>query len=151
MFILVSISSEVFHRMMGMRALYRQLGVATSISKDAPLLLRRVRSSFGGRLVLLDWSGGRVLADTHIAGVSGIATRDGLIFACSWINQCVYVLSGREQISLVTHPWFNYLHSIDLTPTNTYLLASAGSDLIVEIAPDGQVVWAWFGPEHGYA
>jgi hypothetical protein len=50
----------------------------------------------------------------------------------------------------VTHPWFNYLHSVELTPDGTFLLASAGSDLITEVTPDGDIVWEWFGPEHGY-
>lgn len=150
MFFLVSVCTEEFQRMMHMRALYRQLGIDTSISRDAPDLLRRVRRSFGGRLVLLDWSNGSVLADTCIPGVSGIAVRDDMVIACSWIDQCVYALRGRKKVFAVTHPWFNYIHSIDVTSRNTYLLSSAGSDLIVEITVDGQVVWEWFGPEHGY-
>ena len=150
MFFLISICSEVFSRMMHVRALYRQLGINKSISRDAPELLRRVRRSFGGRLVLIDWSAGRVLADTPIPGVSGIAIQNGAVVACSWIDQCVYVLRGREKVCAASHPWFNHLHSVDVTPRNTYLLTSAGSDLIVEVASDGQVVWSWFGPEHGY-
>jgi hypothetical protein len=150
MYFLVSISSEVFHRMMSMRALYRRLGMDTSATRDAPELLRSVRGSFGGRLVLLDWSNRRVLADTSVPGASGLATHDGAVVACSWIEQCVHVLRGRDKVATLTHPWFNYLHSVDVTPDNTYLLTSAGSDLIVEITPEGQVVWEWFGPEHGY-
>jgi hypothetical protein len=150
MFFLISICSEVFGRMMQVRALYRQLGIDKSINRDAPELLRGVRRSFGGRLVLMDWSAGRVLADTPIPGVSGIAIQYGAVVACSWIDQCVYVLRGRERVCAASHPWFNHLHSIDVTPRNTYLLASAGSDLIVEVDSDGQVVWTWFGPEHGY-
>jgi hypothetical protein len=150
MFFLISICSEVFSRMMRVRALYRQLGIDKSITRDAPELLRGVRRSFGGRLVLVNWSAGRVLADTPIPGVSGIAIQRGAVVACSWIDQCVYVLRGREKVCAASHPWFNHLHSIDVTPRGTYLLTSAGSDLIVEIDSDGQVVWAWFGPEHGY-
>ena len=150
MFFLISICSEVFGRMMRVRALYRKLGIDKSISRDAPELLRGVRRSFGGRLVLLDWSAGRVLADTPIPGVSGIAIQHGAVIACSWIDQCVYMLRGGEKVCAACHPWFNHLHSIVVTPHNTYLLASAGSDLIVEINSDGQVVWTWFGPEHGY-
>jgi hypothetical protein len=70
--------------------------------------------------------------------------------ACSWIDQCIYVLNGSDEVATVTHPWFNYIHSVDLTPQRTFLLASAGSDLIVEISSGGEVVWEWFGPEHGY-
>jgi hypothetical protein len=150
-YFLVSICTEAFERLMRMRALYRQLGIDSSVSRDAPELLRGVRRSFGGRLVLLDWSAGRVLAHVSIAGVSGVARQDRSVIACSWIDQCVYKLRGRAKLTTTTHPWFNYLHSVDLTGSDTYLLASAGSDLIVEITPAGEVVWAWFGPDHGYA
>src|SRR5262249_4539049 len=81
---------------------------------------------------------------------SGIAVQVGAVIACSWIDQCLYMLRGSEKVRATSHPWFNHLHSIDVTPRNTYLLASAGSDLIVEIDSDGEVVWTWFGPEHGY-
>jgi hypothetical protein len=150
MFFLVSVSSEVFHRMMSMRALYRRLGMDTSVTRDAPELLRQVRGSFGGRLVLLDWERGRVLADTSLPGATGFALHNGEVIACSWTEQCVYRVNGGIKSDPVTHPWFNYLHSIDVTPRNTWLLASAGSDLIVEVAPSGEIVWEWFGPEHGY-
>ena len=151
MYLLVSICTEVFERTMHMRALYRQLGIDSSVSRDAPQLLRTVRRSFGGRLVLLDWSASSILANISISGVSGVRTQDSTVIACSWIDQCVYTLNGRERVSTITHPWFNYIHSIDITADGTYLLASAGSDLIVEITPEGEIVWAWFGPEHGYA
>jgi len=150
MYFLVSIATESFHRVMTMRVLYRQLGVKVSATRDAPELLRRVRHSFGGRLVLLDWDTGEVLADTAVTGVSGMATQDQTVVAGSWIDQCVYILSRDGEVSSITHPWFNYIHSVDITPDGTFLLASAGSDLIIELTPGGDVVWYWFGPEHGY-
>jgi hypothetical protein len=150
MYFLVSVSSEVFHRVMSLRALNRQLGIDTSVNRDAPALLRQVRGSFGGRLVLLDWSGRRVLADLPVAGAAGLATHEDVIIVCSWTEHCVYLLRGRERVAALTHPWFNYIHSVDVTPQGTFLLASAGSDLVVEVTDAGQVVWEWFGPEHGY-
>jgi hypothetical protein len=150
MYFLVSVSNEVFHRVMSMRALHRQLGIDTSVTRDAPELLRRVRRTFGGRLVLLDWSLGKILADIRIPGVSGIAVKNGVVLACSWIDQCIYVLQEGRIVATVTHPWFNYLHSIELTERGTYLVASAGSDLVAEINVDGDLLWEWFGPEHGY-
>lgn len=150
MYFLISVSSESFHRMMTMRVLYRQLGIDTSATRDAPELLRRVRRSFGGRLILLDWEAGEVLADMAVTGVSGLATLDQTVVAGSWIDQCVYMLDQHGGVAALTHPWFNYIHSVDITPGGTLLLASAGSDLIIELTPNGEVVWHWFGPEHGY-
>lgn len=152
MFLLVSISMDAFERMMRMRLLYRQLGIEMSISRDTPALLRDVRRSLGGRLVLLDWSTGRAIADVPYVGAMGFAVRDdGAVIAASAFEQCVAVFEGREKTTVLSHRWFNYLHTLDLTPWGTYLLACAGSDAIVEMRPDGEVVWEWFGPEHGYA
>ena len=150
MFFLVSIASEVFDRIMRMRVLYRRLGIETSVARDAPRLLRDVRGSFGGRFVLLDWLNAQVLADMPFAGAAGFAVNGDAIMACSWTQQSVRLLKGRETLSSISHRWFNYLHSLDVVANGNYLLASAGSDLIVEVTPRGEPVWDWFGPEHGY-
>jgi hypothetical protein len=150
MFFLISVSSEVFRRMMRMRVLYRRLGIDTSVARDAPELLPSVRGSFGGRLVVLDWAAGEVVAEKAIPGATGIATWDQVVVACSWIDQCCYLVRPDEDVVSITHPWFNYLHSVDRTPRGTLLLASAGSDVIMEITSNGEVIWEWFGPEHGY-
>jgi hypothetical protein len=151
MIFLVSVASDVFQRMMNMRALYRRLGIETSIHREVPALLGDVRTSFGGRLVLLDWSERRVLADLPVAGATGFEIHDDSIIVGSWTQHHVYKLRGRDQEVAVTHPWFNYIHSVDVTPRGTYLLACAGSDLIIEVTESGAVEWEWFGPEHGFA
>jgi hypothetical protein len=150
MYILVSVSTEAFDRVMTMRVVYQRMGIDTSAARDAPELLRSVRRSLGGRLVLIDWGAGEVIADKPLTGASGLATRGRTVVACSWIDQCAYLLSADGSTTTVTHPWLNYIHSVDVTPHDTLLMASAGSDLIVELTPVGEVVWDWIGPEHGY-
>ena len=150
MFVLISISSEVFSRMMAMRLMQRRLGFAASATRDAPELLQRVRGTFGGRLILLDWGNQEILADKAILGVTGFAAQVRGIVASSWIDPHVYILEDGKEVGRFTHPWFNYIHSVDVTPRRTILLASAGSDLIAEFTPDGEVLWEWFGAEHGY-
>src|SRR6516162_10587644 len=150
MYILVSVPNEAFHRVMGMRALQRQLGIDASVNRDSAELFRMVEASAGGRLVLLDWSKGAILADLPLSGASGLAVNEGFIFASSWTGHRIHVLRGRETDSTVSHPWFNHLHSVELTTRNTLLVASAGNDSLLEIALDGTVLWHWFGPDHGY-
>jgi hypothetical protein len=149
-FFLVSIASEVFDRIMRMRAISRRLGIEASVTRDASELLRNVRGSFGGRLVLLDWAKRRVLAERAVPGPTGLAVLGDQVVVCSWTEQCVFLLNGRDKPATITHPWFNALHSVDVTPEGTLLLASAGSDLIVEVNEKAEIVWEWFGPEHGY-
>jgi hypothetical protein len=150
MFVLISISSEVFGRMMSMRLMHRRLGIGTSASREASDALRLVRDSFGGKLVLIDWTRGEVLAAKSILGASGLAVHERTIVASSWIEPEVYILKSGERIGTMTHRWLNYVHSADLTSPHSMLVASAGSDLIAELSFDGEVLWEWFGPEHGY-
>jgi hypothetical protein len=150
MYFLISVPNERFHLVMCMRAMQRRLGADTSISRDSPELLRTVTDSFGGRMVLVDWSRRKILADLAVPGVSGFAIDGQLIVSASWIEHCVYVWKGSERIACISHPWFNHLHSVEFTPQNTLLIPSAGSDLLLEVSLSGQALYRWFGPEHGY-
>ena len=135
---------------MCMRALQRKLGVPVSINRDAAELTRRVKDSFGGRLVLLDWPGHEIMADFPVSGASGFTVRGRFIYACSWIDHCVHVIRGGQRVDCLSHRWFNHLHSVEATHWNTLLIPSAGSDLLVEVSMSGEVVYKWFAPDHGY-
>src|SRR5215472_794756 len=151
MLVLISISSEAFCRMMTLRLLQRQLGVSPSVTRNAAEGLQRVRGSFGGRLVLVDWASHSVLADRPLLGVSGIAVRDRTIVASSWIEPHLYIFESGEEVVTATHRWLNYVQSVDLLSSRSILVASAGSDLIAELTFEGELIWDWFGPEHGYS
>ena len=107
MFLLISVSSEAFSQMMVMRLLQKRLGVNVSSTRDAPELLRQVRGSLGGRLVLLDWSGGEILADKAFPGATGLATQGRRIVAASWTDPYAYVLEEGKEIGKFTHRWFH--------------------------------------------
>ena len=150
MYFLISIPTEAFYRVMALRRFHRQLGAAISVTRDAATLLQQVRGSFGGRLVLVDWRRGEVLADKPLLGAAGLGIDGRTIVTSSWIEPYLYVMADGQEVGRVTNRWFNYIHSVELTAPQRALVACAGSDLIAEIAFDGEVVWDWFGPEHGY-
>jgi len=107
MFLLISVSSEAFSQMMVMRLLQKRLGVNVSSTRDAPELLRQVRGSLGGRLVLLDWSGGEILADKAFPGATGLATQGRRIVAASWTDPYAYLFEDGKEIGKFTHRWFH--------------------------------------------
>jgi hypothetical protein len=150
MFFLVSISSEVFQRIMMMRLVNRRLGVDASVARDGSEMVQQIRASFGGLLVVLDWRKGEVIASKPVLGASGLAVRDRTIVCASWIEPAVRVFHDGEEVATIAHRWLNYLHSVDFCSPESILLASAGSDLIAEFTFNGDVIWHWFGPEHGY-
>jgi hypothetical protein len=150
MYFLVSVPNEAFHRVMSLRALQRRLGIDTSVYRNASDLLRNVEKSFGGRLVLLDWLQGKIVANIPVAGASGLAVEQDCVWASSWTDHSVHILQRGRPPALISHRWFNHLHTVELTPESTLLITSAGIDLIVEVSLEGEVLWHWFGPEHGY-
>jgi hypothetical protein len=150
MYILVSVPNEAFHTVMTARAMQRRMGVESSVYRNASDLLRRVERSFGGRVVLLDWSNRRIAANVKVAGASGIAITPDAIYTSSWTGNFVERLSNTGARQELSHPWFNHLHTVELTDTGTLLVASAGADLILELSLEGEVLWNWFGPDHGF-
>jgi hypothetical protein len=151
MYVLVSVPNEAFHRVMTARALQKRMGVESSVYRNASDLLRRVERSFGGRVVLLDWSRRALAADIAVAGASGLAVTPDAVHTSSWTGNFVERLGSGGARSELTHPWFNHLHTVELTEAGTLLVASAGADLILELSPEGEVLWHWFGPEHGFS
>src|ERR1700686_86092 len=96
MYFLVSVPNEAFHRVMSLRALQRRLGIDTSVYRNASDLLRNVEKSFGGRLVLLDWPQGKILANIPVAGASGLAVEEDCALASSWTDHSVHILQRRR-------------------------------------------------------
>jgi len=135
---------------MSIRALQRRLGIDTSVYRNASDLLRNVERLFGGRLVLLDWSEGKIVANIPVAGASGLAVQDDRVYASSWTDHSVHMVGRGKPPACLSHPWFNHLHTVELTPWGTLLIASAGIDLILELSLGGEPVWHWWGAEHGY-
>lgn len=151
MYILVSVPNEAFHRVMAARALQRRLGVESSVYRNASDLLRRVERSYGGRIVLLDWCRQEIAADVKVGGASGLAIGKDVVYSSSWTGNCVERLQKGAPRHEISHPWFNHLHTVEFTDAGTLLVASAGADLILEVSLGGEVLWHWFGPDHGFA
>jgi hypothetical protein len=145
LYFLVSVPNEAFHKVMSLRALQRRLGIDTSVYRNATDLLRNVERSFGGRLVLLDWSNGWIAADLPVPGASGIAVRDGCVLASSWTDHSVLMWQPGYPLSSISHPWFNHLHTVELTASGTMMIASAGIDAILEVSAQGEVLSHWCG------
>jgi hypothetical protein len=151
MYLLVSVPNEAFHKVMSLRAAQRRLGIETSVYRNSTDLLRGVERYFGGRLVLLDWEKCEIVASVPVPGASGLALLEGAIYASSWTDHSVHVIRPGKQRSCLSHPWFNHLHTAEPTEWGTLLIASAGIDLILELSPEGELKWHWFGPDHGYS
>jgi hypothetical protein len=144
-YFLVSVPNEAFHKVMSLRAVQKRLGIDTSVYRNSSDLLRKVEKSFGGRLVLLDWSNQQIAADLPIPGASGIAVRDGCVFVSSWTDHSVHIWQSGGPLSCVSHPWFNHLHTVELTGSGTLLIASAGIDAVLEVSQEGKLLSHWCG------
>lgn len=71
-----------------------------------------------------------------------------------------YLVAGHHSIDLwsrdldrrrewASSPWFNDLHSLRTSEHGT-MIASSGTDSLVELAADGAPRWQWWGADHGF-
>ena len=102
-----------------------------------------------GFLLVVDWDGELILGGKAFSKPFGFALRDGALYVVTWGGEDILVLRGKEVVGRIQHPWFNHLHSIDLTPRGL-LVTSSGTDLLAEIDEHGRILWDFFLFEHGY-
>lgn len=73
-------------------------------------------------------------------------------FLMSEINRLVLLDQGGELLRSYTHPFFGYLHSVDLSlEDKRALTVSSGYDAVIEIdLATGKETFSWFAWDHGY-
>ncbi|PRQ08467.1 hypothetical protein [Enhygromyxa salina] len=122
------------------------LAAASAEGVPRPPVFRASR----GLLLLVDWDGQRVLGARELAKPTGFVVDDDKIHVALWDEDAVATLVNGELQPRAQHRWFNHIHTLDTTARGL-LLSSSGSDLIAEVDADGELVWAYFMFEHGYA
>lgn len=61
-------------------------------------------------------------------------------------------IKGGQCLKILNNNLFNDLHTLTLTVSGNLLIASTGTDSILEVSFDGaeQVIWEWLATEQGY-
>lgn len=104
-----------------------------------------------GAIALFDTSDGRCIWNLPLESPAGFALIDDSIYIASMLGHRVYVLDFKlDMQDSFGSRLMNDLHSLWKDGENI-VIASSGTDAILQYSLDGKPKWTWFASEHGYA
>lgn len=147
---------------------------STETPRDLPLTWRKddyvaraaddVRSNlvgerpFRGTFVIYDLDAGTVAWRENwgegLVTPMGFTFADDVLYVADGESACIFVVDVRSTpsriVRRISNPAFNDCHGI-VRSSRGLLVACTGSDGIVEVDLDGNTIWQWWAPEHGFA
>ena len=107
--------------------------------------------AMGGIFAVFDWERNEVVWQITIDGVAGFCFHDQLLYLNMMRLDEVIALdgTGHEQ-QRFSHPHLNNIHTI-LPGKRGFLLASSGTDSIIELDRQGNLLYEWCALDHGYS
>lgn len=123
----------------------RLLEAASGVELPRPPIF----NSVSGFLLLVDWDAAHVLGGITLPKPTGFLIEKERLYVALWDRDEVAEVCGASVVSRFRHPFFNHIHTLDRTPQGL-LLSSSGTDLLVEVGQDGEILWEYFLFEHGY-
>lgn len=113
-----------------------------------------------GFLLVVDFSEQRVLGVKELPLPAGVAVEDKRLIVTNWATQGMAVIEADAITRSVSLPLFNNLHSIHPVfppgprqpgaAPRSYLVASKGTECILDVGLDGEIRWSWFAFENGF-
>jgi hypothetical protein len=111
----------------------------------------------GGLFAILDWASGEVVwqrswRPTVIAPI-GFCLSDRMLYLGDEWGAAVFAVDVFEDpgrlLRRISHPYLNDVHGV-YRSRRGLLIASAGTDAIVELDLDGNLLYEWWAADHGY-
>ncbi|MBB6147251.1 hypothetical protein HNQ77_005245 [Silvibacterium bohemicum] len=114
--------------------------------------------NYMGAFVVYDWDQHSIIwqADwgNYLGNPAGVCFADGQLYVSDFEASNIFEVSLDAEpgklLKRISHPYFNDLHSLERTKRGL-LSASCGTDLIIEVDRDGNLLWEWWAAEHGYS
>ena len=111
-----------------------------------------------GTYVVYDWDTHEVIWEADWGNM--LVTPAGQCFADGYLYMCDLEAGNIFQIDIdghtgelmkrISHPYLNDIHSLERT-TRGLLVTSSGTDMIMELDLDGNLLWEWWAADHGYS
>lgn len=103
-----------------------------------------------GLLALIDWDAREVVWARAFDSASGACFTDDSLLIASMVGNRIFVLDRTFQPHLhLTNPLFNDLHTVHRS-NKGFIVASSGTDAIIEFSSEGYSSWTWLGTDHGF-
>jgi hypothetical protein len=114
-------------------------------------------SDYAGTFVVYDWDSRNIVWQSDWGNVlgnpAGYCFADGVIYMNDFEAGNIFRIGIEPQpgtlLQRISHPYFNDLHSLERTRRGL-LATCSGTDLIVEVDLNGNILWEWWAAEHGY-
>lgn len=114
-------------------------------------------SQFGGLMVVLDTDTGAQVWqqdwEGRLATPSGFCFDGDTLYVADLEGSSVFEVDMLDEpgrlLRRITHPALNDMHFV--TPTRRgVLIASTGTDMVIELSRQGECLYEWWAGEHGY-
>ena len=111
-----------------------------------------------GHMVIFDWETGEIIWKSEWSPVivvpAGFCFADNALYINDSESAGLFEVDIQKDFGTISrrisHPYFNDLHSLERTRRG-FLVTSSGVDSILEIGPDGELLFEWWAIDHGYA
>ena len=130
---------------------YRLLepGVLEPVFEDQP--------PYKGTFVVYDWDTRQIIWQSNwgamLATPSGYCFADSALYMTDVEGANIFRIDIADEpgklLDRISHPYFNDLHGITRTKRG-FLVPCSGTDVIVEVDLDGNLLYEWWAAEHGY-
>jgi hypothetical protein len=115
-------------------------------------------ADFSGTYVVYDWQSREIIWQANwkniIAMPAGHCFADGFLYLCDLEAGNIFQVDvdghAGKLMRRISHPYLNDIHSLERTKRGLLVTAS-GTDMILELDLDGNLLWEWWATEHGYA
>jgi hypothetical protein len=115
------------------------------------------RADYSGLFVIYDWERRERIWQSDwgmvLGNPAGYCFADGCIYMNDFEAGNIFRIGIEPEpgqiLQRISHPHFNDLHSLERTKRGL-MAACSGTDLIVEVDLQGNILWEWWAAEYGY-
>jgi hypothetical protein len=124
-------------------------GMPRRAQTDAQFL-QAVEEENEGVIAAIDGKTGEIICSRVFDTPAGFAVNASNIFVVSMYGNRVFVLDqSLEVVDVFADRSMNDLHGVTLSDAGL-LIASSGTDALIEVSLSGAKLWDWLGSEHGF-
>lgn len=115
-------------------------------------------AEFAGTYVVYDWPSREIIWEAKWGNLlvtpAGHCFANGVLYIADLEAGNIFIVDADQEpgklLKRISHPYLNDIHSLERTKRGLLVTAS-GTDCILELDLDGNLLWDWWAVEHGYA
>lgn len=115
-------------------------------------------AEFAGTYIAYDWDAHEIIWKANwgemLVMPAGHCFADGFLYVADLEAGNIFQVDADKEpgklLKRISHPYLNDIHSLERTKRGLLVTAS-GTDCILELDLDGNLLWEWWAVEHGYS